>query len=319
MGWTDANAPVWALVSGHPTSIRRGRILVFLQAFVDESACDSGDKRLFMAGYLQRADVWAEFAVHWEAALHESPRIEFLHMVEANNLRGEFAGWSERKRDSKLLKLASVIRKFDFVSFEFSIPQKAYFDTLTPVSPRGLNPHFSCVLLTIFSVGRMLNENKVDMPVEFIFDRKDGTEQDIDLFYEFCVESLSDDVKKIIKKPKFEDDDNLYPLQAADMLAWHVRRNYERPGPFIKKISSMISGKYIIAADYPVSKIIGNANSFAAMPIPKPQTKGEWQRFRKMALELKAAGYKPPKTDDILEQVKHFQKFIDISSSEPLE
>ena len=49
-----------------------------LQAFTDDSAAQAGDKRLYLAGYLHRADVWASFSKDWHKELKAWPAIEYL-------------------------------------------------------------------------------------------------------------------------------------------------------------------------------------------------------------------------------------------------
>jgi hypothetical protein len=59
-----------------------------LQAFVDDSGSATGDKRLFLAGYIHRIDHWVEFSNDWITALQEPPALKSLHMTKA------FRGWS---------------------------------------------------------------------------------------------------------------------------------------------------------------------------------------------------------------------------------
>jgi len=47
-----------------------------------------------MAGYLNRANEWRLFDDAWAEELSAKPSIEYLKMVEANGLRGQFGGWS---------------------------------------------------------------------------------------------------------------------------------------------------------------------------------------------------------------------------------
>lgn len=99
---------------------RRSPIL--LQAFCDDSASDKGDKRLFMAGYLDRADRWQLFSEAWLEELQALPSIAYLRMVEANNLRGQFKGWTKKARDQKLKGLARVIIVFFRKIAEIVVP-----------------------------------------------------------------------------------------------------------------------------------------------------------------------------------------------------
>ena len=101
--------------------------MAFLRAFTDDSASDVGDRRLFMAGYMNRTELWARFAEAWAEELRGAPSIEYLKMAEAQNLRDQFdwrKGWTEEKRDEKLRGLARVIRHFNPISFQMSIDRR---------------------------------------------------------------------------------------------------------------------------------------------------------------------------------------------------
>ena len=60
--WSRASAPIWELTSGYSSDARAAKQLVVLQVYVDDSATEEGDQRLFLAGYINTADKWARFS-----------------------------------------------------------------------------------------------------------------------------------------------------------------------------------------------------------------------------------------------------------------
>jgi hypothetical protein len=78
-----ASAPILALTSGYASPHREEKPLAFLQAFIDDSASETGDQRLFMAGYITSAETWVHFADAWAKELKSAPPISYLKMVEA--------------------------------------------------------------------------------------------------------------------------------------------------------------------------------------------------------------------------------------------
>src|SRR4051794_29919926 len=88
--------------------------MVMLQAFVDDSASETGDRRLFLAGYLHNAEAWAMLSDAWERELKKPPSIAYFKMQEAESLdkKGQFAGWSAAERDNKVFALAHIINHF---------------------------------------------------------------------------------------------------------------------------------------------------------------------------------------------------------------
>jgi hypothetical protein len=208
--------------------------LAFLHAYIDDSASEQRDRRLFMAGYLNRAEAWALFSDAWHEELQATPSIDYLKMAEANSLRGQFdrrKGWTKQKRDEKLHCLASVIsHSKPMLSFEISLSLACLNDLLKPVSPRGLgNPHFLCGFGIVAGLAGYMDSQKIKTPIDFIFDQQEGVDANIRLFFDYMKRNLPRGARRLIRHPIFEDekDRQFLPLQAADMLAWHVRREHE--------------------------------------------------------------------------------------------
>lgn len=298
--WSRASAPVWALVSGYSSRIRAGKLLAFLQAFSDDSASDAGKQRLFMAGYLNRADRWALFADAWDEELRAAPSISYLKMVEANNLRGEFRGWSEEDKDEKLRGLARVIRHFTPFSFQFSLDRQPFNQAIKPIAPRGLgNPHFLCVFGIASSVARCAHREGVKDPIKFIFDTQQGVSEDIQLLFADMLSDLPRGARKLISGlPQFEDDKDLLPLQAADMLAWHIRREHEICGPNerlpMADVLRYSDGHLVTHLDE--SHFPHWAERFSEMPgvVGRMQGKAQWRAVKREVVQLHEQGFRYP-------------------------
>jgi hypothetical protein len=175
--WSRPTAAIWAFLSGYAPAVRRAKGLAFLRAFTDDSAAQKGDRRLFMAGYLNRADVWARFSEAFDSELRASPAIEYLKMSEANSLQGQFEGWPVAQRDEKIAALARIVRHFKPFSFQFSVDREQYDQTARPASPYGLaDPHFWGCFGIISGLTRFAADQGIRTPIEFIFDQQDGTD-----------------------------------------------------------------------------------------------------------------------------------------------
>jgi hypothetical protein len=57
----------------------------------------------------------------------------------------------------------------------------------------------------------------------------------------------------IARHPQFKDDKELTPLQAADMLAWHIRRAYTHPQENRRRMFDLIAPdglwEYVVSPD----------------------------------------------------------------------
>lgn len=200
-----------------------------LQAFIDDSEGQSADRPLVLAGYLHSAEEWIAFSDAWDAALHAHPRIKGLHMVEAHRLRGEFEGWTEDARTRKLFKLAEIIADFRPFSIACSLSAKSHTELLKPYAPYGLSDRYFPLVFTVAcGFARLCHAYGAHVPIDFIFDRQDNVSKHVNLFWDYIVGGQPKEWGSLIQPtPMFRDDDNVKPLQAADMLAWNVRRFYE--------------------------------------------------------------------------------------------
>lgn len=271
--------------------------MAFLQAVADDSASDVADRRLFMAGFVNSAEQWSLFCDAWGDELKAGRPISYLRMAEANNFRGQFRGWTEAQRDAKLRGFARVARHFKPLSFHVSISRVESSNVLKPTAPRGLaNPHFLCCFAIAAMLSRYVASQNAAVPVEFVFDQQNGVEDDMGLFFDYMKANLPREAANLINdKPLFKDDQLYLPLQAADMLAWHLRKNHEVYGAWHRDAGEPLynpEGHLHMELDSPLHNW---ADQFAKLPgIDKMQSKSEWRRLKREIRRLTAAGFIPP-------------------------
>lgn len=294
---SDGEAAIWRLVSGYPSAVRRARPLVFLQSYADDSCSNTGDRLLFMGGLVGTAENWANFSDDWEAALKRTPSIAYLKMVEAQNLKGEFRHWKEAARNEKLLDLAAVIRRYPLLTFQMSVGQKAFREYVSPHAPRAIaKPHFVTNFQVISGISQYFMDQGVK-GIEFIFDQQEGVDADVLLFFEYMSKNIPDSARELISGfPQFRNDKELMPLQAADMVAWTVRRADQMgedslPIPFECVVRD---GKHVMT-HIDDDMLIRWGREFEKMPeLKQLQSKPEWNKFRTEMSSLLAAGFVPP-------------------------
>jgi hypothetical protein len=273
--------------------------LAFLRAFIDDSAADTGDQRLFMAGYLHRADQWALFSEAWDNELRSWPSIEYFKMAEANNLRDQFArrkGWTEETRDAKVSLLAHIIRDFQPMSFEFSVPRDVFYSELTPVNPRGLSPHFTTCFHVVAGLAQYMANEGVTTPIDFIFDEQDGVDTDIALFFSHMKKDLPPEAQALIDgSPIFKSDkDKRYlPLQAADLLAWHLRREHEM-NVKLPLAAMLRNSRGHLVSEVPNEVLRRWSEHHSKLPgINQLQSKNEWRAVKEEIKRLMDLGIDP--------------------------
>jgi hypothetical protein len=269
--------------------------LASLQAFIDDSASDSGDRRLYLAGYLNRADRWAHFSVAWREELKAAPSIDYFKMSEANAFDGQFAGWTTSARDEKLRGLIRVINHFEPMSFEFSVSREEYYRDVKPVAPRGIgNPHFACCLQVVFGLAQYADSEKVTVPIDFIFDQQTGVSDDLALFLDYMKRNLPKSARKLIASVAFEDDKQFLPIQAADMLAWHLRREHESGAP-LRAAGLLCNRKGHLVAKFDETSMKSISVQYSKLAnIDQMQGPGQWRNLKAEIRRQSSLGFVPP-------------------------
>lgn len=270
-----------------------------LQAFSDDSASEIGDKRLFFAGYLNSAARWGLFAEAWDEELKVRPSIAYLKMAEAQNLRDQFRGWSVLDKDRKLRSLVRVIHHFAPTSFEFSVSRKAYWDDVKPVAPRGIQaPHFVLTYHVMAGLSQYAASVRNRIPIDFIFDDQEGVQDDIELFFSYMKRQIPRKARKlIVNAPVFRSDRDVLPLQAADMLAWHLRRERERNArPEDLEMAQLLrSSSGHLVSEVPGDSLKNIGEFFSSLPaVSGLQSKPQWQNHKRLLRDLISRGYLPP-------------------------
>jgi hypothetical protein len=266
---------------------------------IDDSGSDKGDRRLFMAGFVSTAENWALFSDAWAAELRAGKPINYLKMREANSRDGEFCGWTQGEVREKLARLKALVDYFAPMSFHNSMSRSADWEAFRAIAPRGLgNAHFSCTFGIVSSVCRFAASHKHPSKIEFIFDTQAEIEDEVDLFFEYMAESIPKEARALIaRKPRYEDDKTFAPLQAADMLAWHLRRRHEDHGSWMKESDDLapISSTHLDCGD--LDMVLPRTHKGVAEQmngVDGLKSKGEWQRMKREARRLQTAGFAPP-------------------------
>lgn len=87
---------------------------MIVQAYIDDSGNEPQSLAFILAGLVASPAQWVAFSDEWKNTLHKPPRLDYFKNNEAMGLKGQFdkaRGWTEQKRNDRLVALAQVIRK----------------------------------------------------------------------------------------------------------------------------------------------------------------------------------------------------------------
>lgn len=272
--------------------------MALLQAYIDDSACESGSQRLFLAGYLNTTSDWDRFVTAWGEELRTVPTISYLKMVEAAQLRGQFRDWTATQRDEKLRGFVRLARHFKPVSFSVSIDRASYRSLVQPHAPRGLgNAYFVACFAAVTIVSKYAASKAINTPVEFVFDEQLGVDDDFRLFFGHMTDHLPRSARRLIAGPPvFADDKHRLPLQLSDLLAWHVRRSFEDPANLkVRLLADALRSPEHVTGHVDEDRIARLGAGFTEIPGAKAlRSKAQWRGIKQAIEGLTASGYKPP-------------------------
>jgi Protein of unknown function (DUF3800) len=191
------------------------------QLYVDDSSDNS--RMLILAGYIATAENWAKFSDEWQEILdmRRPYPLKAYHAAERGN--------SDEEREREIF-LFRVIERYVQGGVAFGIPtaKLKYFGDLYGLSKWDRNPYnlalsgFSAILDGALKV--------LKKPIDLIFDERKEASHVIE-GYSIFTGHLRPDLKKWLRSPpSFKSDEDVLPLQAADMLAYYALQNFRRTG-----------------------------------------------------------------------------------------
>jgi Protein of unknown function (DUF3800) len=246
------------MVCGYPAKVRREKLLVILSAHVDDSGSDENSDsppRFFvLAGYVLPVGTWKPFSERWADELKREPSVECFKMSDAEYGDGYFMGMEEPFRKLKVNELAQVIADFEPKPISAHLRWSDYKSIVHGhVSEKMASPY----AILFYQIIKQSHDWQLELKkqdetiglhsVDFVFDEQGKIGLRALQWYAKLREVVPEPYKKMMgNTPAFRDDKEIVALQAADMLAWHIRRYLENPDedrPVMDKIAQHHEGK----------------------------------------------------------------------------
>jgi hypothetical protein len=181
-----------------------------LKAFIDESG--KGDPPIFvMAGFIARAEEWAAFNDVWLGALEEP-----FHMVAA----------VAAKDFRRINKCIEIIKQHDFPAIAVTVLHADYRRVFRGrVSKRTDRPYFLIYHSLMALVCQWAEYAGINEKIDLIFDEQNEESDFLQSIFSKIMSFAPPEMKdRIGRRPIHVDDEEHPPLQAADTLAWCIRR-----------------------------------------------------------------------------------------------
>jgi hypothetical protein len=244
-----------------PRAMRERTRLIVLQAWFDDSGKEgiAQSPVYLLAGYFARVKVWENFVDDWQAELNRAPKLRWLHSVEAYHLKGEFgfnkdtqkpSEWvlahgrgNKKARDERVLRFTSIITKHlkrgigEGITWILKHKDYAEFVKITATHPRITpeeltrikNPYYLSFEKVFGDMLKIQGAKKTEEQIHILFDEDIDDPDSLEVAFKSFVKTVRENSPRhlrllVNKKAEFRNDKCFPPLQAADLLAWHVRR-----------------------------------------------------------------------------------------------
>jgi len=191
-----------------------------LQICVDDSSQDG--ESLILAGYIASVENWASFSTEWAGLLTVRPPWDRLKMSELmadgpGSEKGQRIEWHYR-----------IIEKYAHSSICLAIPRRPLSRAVRDLQlPTAFgNPYYLAWRALISVSLHWQHKSGNHEPIDFIFDEQSEAGLLSDAWEGFR-DNMPEEFRRLVKnRPIFRDDEDFLPLQAADMLAWWMRRRF---------------------------------------------------------------------------------------------
>ncbi len=183
--------------------------------------------RCVLAGYIIPGPSVDAFSNAWRDALNEAPAIDYFKMKEAESRRGQFWGFSEFERNHKVEALVHVVKAYALCGVGSFVSHKAYDAIARKALPPTVDhPYWLCFHGVIATVLHLYEEELPLHKIDFVLDTQGvGFERRGTMMHENMRELIPEIAEALFGSIGFADDKAVLPLQAADLLAWHIRRH----------------------------------------------------------------------------------------------
>ncbi len=222
---------VWAQVSGLPPMSARARLLMVLQAFIDDS---SDAESYVLAGFIAPAHKWANFAKEWNELLplctfdkYGHRRFKMNEIMQRSDWQWIVGAFYKVIEENVICAISTSIKLSDINAARNRVIYKGNTVNWKEIKNSYASNFQRLAFYLILNKTANRSGGAIERiprePVDFYFD----THSD---YAGICAEwdaytsRLSDEARKMWgSRPRFEDDTRFLPLQAADLWAWCIR------------------------------------------------------------------------------------------------
>jgi hypothetical protein len=217
-----------------------------IEFFADDSGKESWTQETYVciAGYLGTQNLWDQFMTEWET-MRLKNNISEIHMKKLIPLQGEYKklNWDINKRDAVLLECIDIIKRSNIIPFGTVVDIKAW-KKITSNKKRLYKVQSLCLTLLMTAVMLYMIKIVPNDLIHIVFDTDhEFSKARLDIF--FSIREEVPQMRHFLSSITFADRKIYRPLQAADFLAWVLRKVFVQKARGYKspiKYQALING-----------------------------------------------------------------------------
>jgi hypothetical protein len=194
--------------------------VALLKVYIDESGVHADSPVVTVAAYMARPKQWAAFTREWVRAIKPA---KVYHATDAQNLRGEFKGWTSQQVDALAERALPIIPKHTAVAIAAGINMRD-FRTAFASKPDLMkllgDPYGACLqwVLTILMQEKAVKGNREQIA---FFHEQNNFIGEASSAYKHVIERWNIGARTGFA---FGSKEKFVPLQAADIYAYEANK-----------------------------------------------------------------------------------------------
>jgi hypothetical protein len=199
-----------------------------LAAYLDESG-DRDTAILAVAGYVATGEEWRRFSRDWLGALRANS-VDLLHMVDLEAGNPPFDGWTRKRRHDLFKRLSGILNARVVFQTWAAVDVKECERVIAECDKDLIaSPYVLCAVLCMLFISNWARAHwKKEQVVLFFEEGRPFSGDMFRLWHQAVCKPWLRERYKLAAIQK-ESKKELVPFQAADCLAYEVRKKYSRP------------------------------------------------------------------------------------------
>ena len=230
---------------------------MLINAYFDESSEGGNqDGLLTVSGYALDLNGVESLDAEWKKML-ETYNLDFFHMCECNANKGIFEKLSEEDCDDCAREAIGIARKYPLHGHAAILDQSEYKKILQDEG-FDCDPYTFLIWCEYLWVNKWAMENRPEAKISLFFEDGYKTQPRADkLLAALKVDPRSG--KNRLVSYRFLGKTESYPTQAADLIAWHIRKGYENKKygrPIRKDTEALFEDRLTLTLEYTRERLI---------------------------------------------------------------